>query len=294
MKKIFLFLFSIISISLIAQHANTKFMMIFEDCQLEGFKTKADKAPSFMGGTEELSYYFTTHCKKHMSEIVLEGKIFIQVLIDNAGNPCCRQIANKTGEDISELELKKAINEMPVWEAAVIDSNKVNFSAFLILTLSNGQCKVTYNKSEKTKEKKEYNIPYYSIDGALKHIEHANILNLLNKELKELDPDIGKLIYLTELNLAQNQLKKLPKEIGQLSKLELLYISGNQLESLPSQIGELVNLKALLLNKNQLKSLPKEIGKLKNLRMLNVSDNKMSEKTIEKIKALLPDCHVIN
>ncbi len=294
MKKIFLILFSIISFSLIAQHANTKFMMIFEDCQLEDFKTKADRAPSFMGGADELSYYFTTHCKKHKSEALLEGKIFIQILIDNAGNPCCRQIANKTGADISGLELKKAIDEMPVWESAVVDSNKVNFSAFLILNLSDGECKVTYNKSEKSKEKKEYKIPYYSIDGALKHIEHAKNLNLLNKEIEELDPDIGKLIYLTELNLAQNKLKKLPKEIGQLSNLELLYLSGNQLESLPSQIGELVNLKALLLNKNQLKALPKEIGKLKNLKMLNVSDNKISEKDIEKIKELLPDCHVID
>ncbi len=293
MKKIFLLLFSIIAAGIFAQESNTKFMLVFDDCMLTDFRTKADKAPDFMGGMNELSNYFTTLCSKSAMLPSLEGKVFIQLMIDSSGLPCCRQIANKTGKDISELDLRKIINEMPVWNAAETDGKKVNFSAFLILTFSDGKCKVIYNKSEKNEEKKDYNIPYYSIEKALKNIERAKTLNLSSKEIKEVDPLIGQLVFLQELNLSQNQLKTLPEVIGQLVNLEFLYLSGNQIEVLPSQIGELRNLKGLLVNKNQLKSLPKELGNLKNLRMLNISDNKIPEKDIEKIKKLLPDCHII-
>ncbi len=293
MKKLLIYLFLFTSVSLFAQDANTKHMMIFDDCQLEDFKSKVDEAPEFMGGLPELNKYFTTNCTSNSQISTLNGKVFVQVLIDNSGKPCCRQIANKTGEDISILKLKELINEMPVWKAAIDEGIKVNYSAFLILSFSDGKCTVTYNKSVKHKEKKEYNIPYYSIEEALKYVDIAKTLNLTNKGLKELDPVIGKLVNLTELNLGQNQLKTLPKEIGSLSKLEFLYLPANQLESLPSQIGNLTNLKGLILKRNQLKSLPKDIGKLKNLRMINISDNKISEKEISRIKKLLPDCNII-
>lgn len=293
MKNLCLALFIIVSVGIYAQESNTKFIINYDDCILENYITKADKVPEFMGGVEELKNYFTDNCSKKPLLATLEGKLFIHVLIDSSGKACCRQIANKTGEDISELELQRVINEMPVWQAAVDEGKKVNFSAFLILNFSEGNCIVTYNRSIKQAEKKEYDIPYYSIDDALKYIDRVKTLNLSNKELKELDPAVGKLVFVKDLNLSQNQLKSLPKEIGQLINLEFLYLSGNQIEALPKQIGEMSNLKGLLLNKNQLKTLPKEIGKLKNLRMLNVSVNKIPQKEIEKIKSLLPECHII-
>jgi len=293
MKTISALLFLIISFGLFAQNANTKHMMIFDDCSLEAIKSKVDKAPEFMGGQEELANYFISHCKNKSLLSTLEGKVFLQILINTNGRPCCRQIANKTGEDISGLKLKELIDEMPVWRAAENEEINVNFSAFLILEFNEGQCKVTYNKSEKSEEKKEYNIPYYSIEEALKYLEKAKTLNLSNKELKEVDPQIGKLIYLQVVNLGNNQLKNLPAEIGQLKNLEFLYLTNNQFKSFPSQVGELTKLKALMLNNNKLTSLPNTLGNFKNLRILNISGNKIPETNIEKIKELLPECHII-
>lgn len=294
MKKTYIILLLTLSLNLFSQDSNTKFMMIFDDCELKDYITVADKAPDFMGGEEELNNYFKNKLRNKPLTSMLEGKIFIQLFIDKYGKVCTRQIANKTGEDISELELQKLINEMPVWQAAEDEGNKVNYSAFLILNFSDGVISVTYNKTIKNKEKKNYNIPYYSIEQALNYIDKAKTLNLSDKGLQELSPDIGKLIFLNELNLSQNNLKKLPEEIWQLKDLKFLYLSGNQLISLPKQINNLKNLEVLMLNKNELKSLPKELGELKKLKMLKVADNKISEKDIERIKKLLPDCHIIN
>jgi Leucine-rich repeat (LRR) protein len=267
--------------------------MIYDDCKLEEFKSKADKVPEFMGGTEELGKYFTANCNNKSLLSKLEGKLFIQILIDSTGKPCCKQIANKTGSDISELNLQNVINEMPVWQAAVDNDKKVNFSVFLILNFSDGNCKVTYNKPVKNKKEKEHNIPYYSIEEALSYIDKAKTLNLSGNGLSNLDPAVSKLINLVELNLGNNKLKSLPDEIETLKNLEFLYLTSNEFEKVPLQVGELKQLKALMLNKNQVKSLPKFIGNLKNLKILNVSDNKIPEKDVEKIRELLPNCHII-
>lgn len=293
MKIILTILLFALSLNLSAQIRNNKFMMIYEDCDIVNFKTRTDKVPEFMGGLEELSKYLSSNChgKALLSE--LHGKIFLQIIIDSTGQPCCRQIANKTEKDVSELELKKVIDEMPVWQAAVDEGKKVNFSVFLILDFSDGKCMVTYNKPEKNKKEKEYNIPYYSIDKAMDYIDKAKTLNLSDQDLKELDPSVGKLVNLTELNLGQNQLTTLPNEITELKKLEFLYLTSNKFETIPSHISDLINLKALMLNKNQIKSLPKSLGKLEKLKILNVSDNKIPEKDIQRIKELLPDCHII-
>ncbi|MGB0385034.1 MAG: COR domain-containing protein [Ardenticatenaceae bacterium] len=84
------------------------------------------------------------------------------------------------------------------------------------------------------------------------------VLDLVQKGLRELPGEIGRLSQITELNLGVNQLTTLPSEIGQLSKLESLDLFDNQLRTLPAELARLSNLRFLDLTNNPL-PIPPEI-----------------------------------
>jgi GTPase SAR1 family protein len=106
--------------------------------------------------------------------------------------------------------------------------------------------------------------------------EAVTSLDLSNKGLTELPPEIGQLTNLTKLVLRSNQLTALPPEIGQLTKLTTLYLSYNQLTALPPEIGQLAKLTTLYLSHNQLTALPPEIGQLTKLTTLYLKGNQLT------------------
>ncbi len=124
-------------------------------------------------------------------------------------------------------------------------------------------------------------------------------LNLSNKDIESLPPDIGQLHNVATLNLSDNQLTSLPMEIrfldnlatlnlsgnrltslpaemGYITSLTTLYLWGNKLTSLPADIGYMENLTSIYLDGNQLTSLPAEIGKLINLTELDLTGNQLT------------------
>jgi GTPase SAR1 family protein len=117
-------------------------------------------------------------------------------------------------------------------------------------------------------------------------------LDLSEKGLTELPPEIGQLSNLTELDLSYNQLTALPPTIAQLTNLLVLNLSGNQLTGLPSEISQLIHLKKLMLGDvfggNQFTSLPPAISQLNNLTVLGLGGNQLTElpPTIEKLNHL--------
>ena len=112
------------------------------------------------------------------------------------------------------------------------------------------------------------------VNNALRRQQKS--LDLRNKQLTSLPPEIGQLTELENLDLSGNQLSTLPPEIGQLTGLLNLDINGNQLSALPPEIGQLTGLRGLFLNGNQLSVLPPEIGQMTGLRSLDLSENQLS------------------
>ncbi len=120
------------------------------------------------------------------------------------------------------------------------------------------------------------------IDEAARDERHT--LDLREKGLTALPPEIGQLQSLRYLFLARNQLTALPPEIGQLQNLWQLVLRGNQLTSLPPEMGQLQDLRHVYLSRNQLTTLPAEMGQLEKLEKLELKDNPLSEPYPDLIK----------
>ena len=117
---------------------------------------------------------------------------------------------------------------------------------------------------------------FYSVEGALKHIENAQKLRIRNRKLTSLSPKVGKLTNLLLLDLENNQLQSLPDELAQLPLLEELYAPQNNLSTLPAGLIKARKLKIVGLADNDFTAFPKELTGLKNLRVLDMSNNKIS------------------
>jgi internalin A len=108
------------------------------------------------------------------------------------------------------------------------------------------------------------------------NLSNLETLWLDNNYLSSLPPEISKLGSLRELSLSNNQFTDFPIEVISIPNLQILGLGNNHLSSLPPEIGNLSNLLTLMLSDNQLSSLPPEIGNLSNLRTLMVSDNQLT------------------
>src|SRR6266436_3995604 len=106
-------------------------------------------------------------------------------------------------------------------------------------------------------------------------------LKLYGNQLTSVPPEIGRLTVLKYLDLYGNQLTSLPQEIGPLAELQWLSLHGNQLTSLPPEIGRLTALQTLILGSNHLTSLPPEIGRLTELQTLSLGFNQLTSLPLE-------------
>jgi len=121
---------------------------------------------------------------------------------------------------------------------------------------------------------------------AIAEKEKYKTLNLSNKDIAVLPPEIGKLTLLTYLDLSYNQLKQLPDEISRLVNLKNLLLHRNEITELPPCIGKLNNLNLLDLSYNELTELPYEIGDLSKLKVFDLSYNKLLKLPVEFINLI--------
>lgn len=103
----------------------------------------------------------------------------------------------------------------------------------------------------------------------------TDIINLSNKNLKDLDESIVKFKKLKELNLSRNRFKKIPEVILKLKGLVKLDISQNQLTEINNGLSKLKCIEVIDLSYNLIKDIPEEICNLKQLNNLNLGSNKL-------------------
>lgn len=119
-------------------------------------------------------------------------------------------------------------------------------------------------------------IEFYSVEGALKHINNASKLRIINQQLTSLSPEVGKLKYLVLLDLENNELQSLPEELAELHYLKEFYAPRNNLDFLPTGVSEMRQLKIIGLANNNFTDFPVELLSLRKLRKLDLSNNNIS------------------
>ncbi|TPX33866.1 hypothetical protein SmJEL517_g03373 [Synchytrium microbalum] len=102
-------------------------------------------------------------------------------------------------------------------------------------------------------------------------------VNLSQRDLTELPPEIALLTSKERLGLSSNRLTNLPFEFKSLRKLRYLNLKSNQLREVPQILCEMEHLEILDISRNKIRRLPTSFGKLMNLRVLSVARNRLVE-----------------
>ena len=120
-------------------------------------------------------------------------------------------------------------------------------------------------------------------------------LILSNNSIRTLPSQMGQMTDLVMFKIDHNVLYgSLIGEIRQMSKLQTLDVSYNNMTGMPAEIGQLSNLQTLNYSYNKITGLPNELANLKNnLKTFNLTGNPLSQDTINKLKAELPNTTII-
>ncbi|GAA0734060.1 hypothetical protein GCM10009430_48840 [Aquimarina litoralis] len=103
-------------------------------------------------------------------------------------------------------------------------------------------------------------------------------LELNEKGLTVLPPEICDLFYLKTLSLESNSITEIPKQIEDLSNnLRTLNLGANLIEAIPEEFFSLRKLVEFRIYTNQLTEIPVSIESLKELRELSISNNTLEE-----------------
>lgn len=101
-------------------------------------------------------------------------------------------------------------------------------------------------------------------------------LELEEKGLTVLPPEICDLFYLKTLSLEGNLITEIPRQIQDLSNnLRTLNLGGNQIDIIPQEFFSLTKLTDLRVYTNLLTEVPSDINKLTELRYLSLSNNSL-------------------
>ncbi|MFN9672995.1 MAG: leucine-rich repeat domain-containing protein, partial [Microcystis sp.] len=114
--------------------------------------------------------------------------------------------------------------------------------------------------------------------------ERARELDLSNKNLTEIPPEIPQLTSLQSLYLDHNQIREIPEALAQLTSLERLYLGHNQIREIPEALAHLTSLRYLNLNNNQISEIPEALAHLVNLKRLVLKNNPITNVPPEIIR----------
>ena len=128
---------------------------------------------------------------------------------------------------------------------------------------------------------------------SLLDIEKTVTIDLSNKDIDELPPEIGNFSNLKHLNLSYNNLIKLPEEICKLTNLQTLLLLRNELIELPHNFSSFKKLELLDASYNQITKLPQGFEKLTLLNSFDASYNMLKQLPLQFVKLhYLKDLHL--
>ncbi len=107
--------------------------------------------------------------------------------------------------------------------------------------------------------------------------ERAGKLDLSNKNLTEIPPEIAHLTSLQILYLNNNQISEIPEALAHLTSLQYLHLSNNQISEIPEALTQLTSLQSLYLYNNQIREIPEALAQLTSLQHLYLNNNQISE-----------------
>ncbi|TRV43292.1 MAG: GTP-binding protein [Microcystis panniformis Mp_MB_F_20051200_S9] len=122
--------------------------------------------------------------------------------------------------------------------------------------------------------------------------ERARELDLSNKNLTEIPPEIAHLTSLQVLHLSNNQIREIPEALAHLTSLQVLHLSNNQIREIPEALAHLTSLQVLNLSNNQISEIPEALAHLTSLQVLYLSYNQIRE--IPEALAHLTSLQVLN
>jgi tetratricopeptide (TPR) repeat protein/GTPase SAR1 family protein len=98
-------------------------------------------------------------------------------------------------------------------------------------------------------------------------------LNLSNNYIAEIPTAIGNLTNLTSLDLRNNRIAIIPEALNKLTNLTTLWLDRNRIAIIPDALANLTNLTTLWLNRNQINEIPQWLQEFKNLEKLDLRGN---------------------
>lgn len=66
----------------------------------------------------------------------LKGDMYIQVIVDTLGHPCCMSIQNNLNSSVGRLNIDQIINNKTKWSVPFEDGEKTKVAAIILLSFS--------------------------------------------------------------------------------------------------------------------------------------------------------------
>ena len=176
--------------------------------------------------------------------------------------------------NISDSESQVSNNELNISESQVSNNDHVSVFDLIDPVYNRGYTIFKFVANEKDLTSFPYDLINFPEDVC--NFTKLSLLDLMENQITEIPPDIGKLKYLKNMYLGFNCIEEITPELCNLN-LKRLELGWNAISIIPPEISNLKNLTRLCLNNNSITTIPSELFKLVNLRELYLSDNKITE-----------------
>ncbi|MEQ8903986.1 hypothetical protein [Ekhidna sp.] len=185
MKSILLLLSVVLFTNSFGQHLYPE---QFDNCKLSSFcldcgDTKAEPPSDF------ISTFIENLNQKVLTK--LEGKIEVQILIDESGNPCLLSASNQSTVNSKKLSLQNAINSGNQWNPAISKDKKSNTSVSLLLIFENGQLSVQRRQFDSSKNTNFKSVGTPEVKGT-KDSRLSTSWKVLNQQNSDLPWDMSR------------------------------------------------------------------------------------------------------